>query len=144
MCSISLQTSTLKNILFLLSILNSIFTVLLKMLLVCWYWPAFHLYSTVVDVTLIRYSLGTGVYILCKRATRSFLRTAVAITWTIPVSYACIIRTVDIRPQLLESETCIDHQLNAQLFYSLIIYITLCSSTCFEHRCAHLQEENCI
>ena len=24
------------------------------------------------------------------------------------------------------------------------MYITLCSSTCFEHRCAHLQEENCI
>jgi hypothetical protein len=25
--------------------------------------------------------------------------------------------------------------------YSLIIYITLRSSTCFEHRCAHLQED---
>ena len=40
--------------------------------------------------------------------------------------------------------TCINHQLNAQFLYSLIIYITLCSSTCFEHRCAHLQEERKI
>ena len=37
-------------------------------------------------------------------------------------------------------ETSISHQLNAQLLYSLITSVTLYSSTCFEHRCAHLQE----
>ena len=46
--------------------------------------------------------------------------------------------------QWINKKSCINHQLNAQFLYSLIIYITLCSSTCFEHRCAHLQEENCI
>ena len=35
----------------------------------------------------------------------------------------------------------IDHQLNAQFLYSLITSVTLYSSTCFEHRCAHPQEE---
>ena len=43
--------------------------------------------------------------------------------------------------ELEVSWTCINHQLNAQFLYSLIISITLYSSTCFEHRCAHLQEE---
>ena len=38
-------------------------------------------------------------------------------------------------------KTCISHQLNAQFLYSLITSVTLYSSTCFEHRCAHLQEE---
>ena len=39
-----------------------------------------------------------------------------------------------------ENEICINHQLNAQFLYPLIVYITLYSTTCFEHRCAHLQE----
>ena len=47
-----------------------------------------------------------------------------------------------IKHEMLQSS--INHQLNAQFLYSLIIYITLYSPTCFEHRCAHLQEENCI
>ena len=38
-------------------------------------------------------------------------------------------------------ETCINHQLNAQFLYSLIKSVTLYSSACFEHRCAHRQEE---
>ena len=38
-------------------------------------------------------------------------------------------------------KSCINHQLNAQFLYSLIAFVTLYSSTCFEHRCAHLQEE---
>ena len=61
------------------------------------------LYSTVVDVTLIRCSQVTGVYNLCTRAARSFLHSAVAITRTISVSYAFLIHTVDIRPQLLQN-----------------------------------------
>ena len=37
---------------------------------------------------------------------------------------------------------CVNHQLNAQFLYSfLITSVTLHSSTCFEHRCAHSQEE---
>ena len=41
--------------------------------------------------------------------------------------------------------TCINHQLNAQFLYSfLITSVTLHSSTCFEHRCAHPQEEPII
>ena len=36
---------------------------------------------------------------------------------------------------------CINHQINAQFLYSLITPVTLYSSTCFEHRCGHLQEE---
>ena len=59
------------------------------------------LYSTVFDVTLIRCSQGT--YNLRTRATRSFLHSAVAITWTISVSYPSFIHTVDIRPQLLQN-----------------------------------------
>jgi hypothetical protein len=39
--------------------------------------------------------------------------------------------------------TWIYHKLNAQ-FYLFNNNITSWSSTCFEHRCAHLQEDNCI
>jgi hypothetical protein len=39
--------------------------------------------------------------------------------------------------------TWIYHQLNAQ-FYLFYNNITSWSSTCFEHRCAHLQEDICI
>lgn len=61
------------------------------------------LYSAVVDVALIRYSQGTGVYNLCTHTTRFFLHTAVAMKWTISVSYVFLIHTVDIRPQLLQN-----------------------------------------
>ena len=38
--------------------------------------------------------------------------------------------------------TCVNHQLNTQFFYSfLITSVSLHSTTCFEHRCAHPQEE---
>jgi hypothetical protein len=39
--------------------------------------------------------------------------------------------------------TWIYHQFNVQ-FYLFNNNITSWSSTCFEHRCAHLQEDNCI
>jgi hypothetical protein len=39
--------------------------------------------------------------------------------------------------------TWTDHQLNAQ-FYLFNNNITSWSSTCFQHRCAHLQEDSCI
>ena len=43
-----------------------------------------------------------------------------------------------------EEQTCICHQLHAQFFYSLITSVTLYSSTCFEHRWAHPQEEKIV
>jgi hypothetical protein len=45
--------------------------------------------------------------------------------------------------QRLKVKTWIYHQLNAQ-FYLFNNNITSWSSTCFEHLCTHLQEDNCI
>ena len=41
------------------------------------------------------------------------------------------------------TQTCFNYQLNAKFFYSrtIYVYVTLQSSTCFEHYNAHLQEE---
>jgi hypothetical protein len=44
---------------------------------------------------------------------------------------------------LIFRRTIVYHQLNAQ-FYLFNNTITLWFSTCFEHRCARLQEDNCI
>ena len=108
-------------------------------------------YDSALDVWDIRASLtdvmGFAFDVFFMRGTRGINRKSSIYdvsrkdTMTIFIHIYHVLRVSEI----YVTRTFINHQLNAQFLYSLITSVTLYSSTCFEHRCAHLQEEkNCM